>query len=148
LDAAVDRFGAQQLPGAPQLRADAHRRRKADLVAAVVDAQPRAVNPHNLRQEEIDERKGEKAVRDTRAERAVPCAFGIDMDPLMIERRIGEPVDARLIDDHPRAFAKAPTGSGNQFIRMGEHARGCCDLRLALRLALLRVSNEAFHHAC
>src|SRR5471032_2227073 len=49
LHAALERFGAQQLADAAKPRADAHRRGKADLVAAVIDAEPRAVDPHDLR---------------------------------------------------------------------------------------------------
>src|SRR5690606_29913482 len=45
--------------------------------------------------------EAEEAMRDRAAERRRPGALRIDMNELAIERRVGEGVDARLIDIDP-----------------------------------------------
>lgn len=92
---------------------------------------------------------------DTAAKRTMASAFGIDMNPLMIERRFGEQIDARLIDREPFAGTERCTHGGYQRFGMGEYASG---LAMAVNVAhtanatgaadVADFSHNALHHAC
>src|SRR3546814_8830279 len=92
---------------------------EADLVAAIVDAHFYAfdLRPVGARAEHRDQRQRQEAVRDRAAERREPGLFLVDMDELMIARRVGELVDHILIDEHPFGSAQLLTELGLQVLR-------------------------------
>jgi hypothetical protein len=81
------------------------------------------VHLDDLRKEHADEREREVAVRDRRAEGALLGALGIDVDPLMIARRVGELVDALLRDLEPVAVAEMLADRGFELCRTLEDCR-------------------------
>jgi hypothetical protein len=86
-------------------------------------------------------------------------AFGVDVNPLVIERRVGEQIDARLIDLQPRASSERFTHRGDQRFGMGEYASGLARVATVAHAANStgaadvvgfspHFSHEAIHHAC
>ena len=72
------------------------------------------------RQEVRRERHREVAVRDRRAERSRLGALGVDVDPLVVERRVGELVDLVLGDRHPVGGAEIGADGVEQGLRARE----------------------------
>jgi diguanylate cyclase (GGDEF)-like protein/PAS domain S-box-containing protein len=91
---------------------------------------------HQLRQEVCRKRHREKAVRDRRAERTRFRALGVDVDPLVVERRLGELVDLILGDRHPVGHAQIGPDGAEQLPRRGEVGRHAGD---AIRLCAADV---------
>src|SRR5690349_7058772 len=100
----------------PQPAVDRHRAREAHLVEAVVEAGPRRLEPEDLRGEVREQAEGEEAVGDRGAERALAGGVDVDVDPLVVERRVGEGVDPGLVDVQPRAGADVGPGGGGDLV--------------------------------
>ena len=79
---------------------------EAHLVAAVVDAHRDAVDEEDLAEQYRGQRQGQVAVGDGPAEGAVLGRLGVDVDPLVVARGIGEEVDLCLVDEVPLAVAE------------------------------------------
>ncbi len=92
---------------------------EAHLVAAIVDAHfhARDLRTVGLLAEHRDQRQRQEAVRDRAAEGRELRLFLVDMDELMIARRVGEFVDHVLIDEHPFGCAQMLTDPGLQVLR-------------------------------
>ena len=120
LHAARHFLGLDQLAPTPELRSDRHRRGEAHLLGAVVDAHRDALDPHELREEVAGERHREVAVRDRRAERPVLGPLDVAVDPLVVERRLGELVDLVLGDRDPVGGAEIGADGGQQRRRVLE----------------------------
>jgi len=103
LHAALDVLDAGDGRSHAQVRPNRHRRRESDLVAAVVDAELRVVDPDDLVEQDGCQRQREVPVRDGDAEGAVLGALGIDVDPLVVVGRVGEEV-------HPILGHRLPLG--------------------------------------
>jgi len=83
---------------------------------------------------------------DTRTEWAVLRAFGIDVNPLMVKRRIGKAVDPRLIDPQPGAGPQRLADCRHELIRMLKYARG---RGIVFRRSIRRRhSDGGVHQAC
>src|SRR4051795_3635037 len=79
------------------LRADRHRGGEADLVQAVVHAHRRVADPVGPRRQRHQQREGHEPVRDRAAEGALGLrALDVDVDPLVVVRRVGEEVHRLL----------------------------------------------------
>ena len=89
------------------MRADAaahrDRRRKADPVQPVVHAHHRVVDADGLGHQVGQQRQREIAVRDRSTERTFARALRVDVDPLVVGGRVGEAIDAVLVDRDPVA---------------------------------------------
>src|SRR5438105_4321572 len=90
----------------PHLRPRRHRGREPQAVDAVVDPHPGVLDGQHLGHEHRQHREREVPVRDRAAERALRGGFGIDVNPLVVSRRLGEEVDLALVDSVPRARAQ------------------------------------------
>ena len=108
-------------------RADWHGRGEANAIQAVVDAHaPVAEGEGRLRQMR-EQRERQEAVRDGAAERRIPGALAIDVDPLEVVDRFGEGVDALLRDLEPGrnadflagALLEAANGDGGRHCYFG-----------------------------
>ena len=92
---------AERADGADAL-ADFDGRRETHLVETVVHDQLAVREQRDERQAQVHEqRQRQKAVRDRAAERRLARPLGVDMDELVVERDVGEGVDAALIDEEP-----------------------------------------------
>ena len=100
------------------------RRREADLVEAVVDAEREAVEAEDLLREPRRERQRVVAVGDRAAERRLPRALGIDVDPLVVAGHVGERVDASCVtscqSEVPSVLALGPF----ELLESGDRAHG------------------------
>ncbi len=87
-------------------RSGRHRRREADLVPAVVDAELDAGDREHLLAEAVDQRERQVAVGDRDAEGALGLRpLDVDVDPLVVAGELGEQVDVLLGDLAPLARA-------------------------------------------
>src|SRR5512146_1750320 len=85
---------------------DGDRGGEADLVPAVVDTEGEAARGDQVLAEAVDQRQGEVAVGDRRAEGALVLGLlDVDVDPLVVPRELGEGVDVVLGDRTPIARA-------------------------------------------
>src|SRR5436190_5299874 len=105
LRAAFERLVGDQLEAPAQAAAAGHRRGKANLVQAVVDAHPRLAHPERRSRHLRQQREGEKAVRDRRAERTGLRALDVDVNPLVVVGGVGEELDPLLRHGDPVADA-------------------------------------------
>ena len=97
---------------------------EAHLVGAVIDAAADALHGQHARAQEGDERQGQVAVGDTNAERAAGGTHGIDMNPLVIARGIGEQIDLLLGDGEPVADGDLRAGALGDRHSRGRAAHG------------------------
>src|SRR4051794_22565437 len=98
------------LGGRADVAAGGHRRRKPDLVPAVVHAEHEAGRLDQSLAEAVDQAEREIAVRHCRAERALGLrALDVDVDPLVVAGELGERVDYVLGDSAPVARANGLT---------------------------------------
>src|SRR3954463_16332811 len=98
---ALDGLELLQREARAHARADRHGRGEAHTVQAVVHAHaPVAERKGRLRQMR-EQRERQEAMRDRAAERRIPGALAIDVDPLEVVDRLGEGVDALLRDLEP-----------------------------------------------
>src|SRR5213075_1397102 len=104
-------------------RADWHGRGEANAIQAVVDAHaPVAEGEGRLRQMR-EQRERQETMRDRAAERRIPGALAIDVDPLEVVDRLREGIDALLRDLEPGRDAdfladtllEAANGDGRHF---------------------------------
>ena len=123
LHAARHLLGVEQLALGPHPGVDGHRGREADLVGAVVDAHRDVADVHELREEMGRQRHREVAVGDRRAERSRFGAFGVDVDPLVVERGLGEFVDLVLGDRDPVGHAEIGADGAEQVLGRSEVRR-------------------------
>src|SRR4051812_18865778 len=110
-------FGARPQPGA-----DGHRGREADLVPAVVDAEREPLGADQVLAEPVDHRERQVSVRDRGAEGAFGLRpLGVDVDPLVVARDLGEGVDQVLGDLAPVA---RPDLLADQLLELIDAVRG------------------------
>src|SRR5438105_1066916 len=106
LDPALDVLDGNVLDGGPHLRADLHRRREAHPVEPVVDAHPHAVDLEQPCGQGRDQGERQEAMGDRSPKGSLLGALHIDVDPLVVTGRVGELVDAVLVDLQPPALAE------------------------------------------
>ena len=102
-----------------------HRRREADLVGAVVDAHRDPADVHELGEEVCRKRHREVAVGDRGPERSRFGAFGVDVDPLVVERGLGELVDLVLGDRDPVGRAEIGADGAEQVLWEKRSSSSC-----------------------
>ncbi|QYU70078.1 hypothetical protein J4558_08155 [Leptolyngbya sp. 15MV] len=115
--ALLDQF--EQLPVATDALAGADRGDEARLVAAVVDAHLHAIGlgQVGIGAEVGDHRQGQEPVRDGAAERRHLGHFLVDVDELVVARRLGELVNPLLAHLDPFAGADVLADLGCDFLR-------------------------------
>jgi hypothetical protein len=64
----------------------------------------------------------QETVGDRRAERPGSGRVGVDVDPLVVQRRVGEGVDPGLVDGEPLAGADLGPGGSGDLVERGEGA--------------------------
>src|SRR5947208_2876901 len=121
----------------PNAGAYGHGAREADLLGAVVHAHHRVAHRDDLREQHRQHRQREVAVRDRTAERPVLGAFRIDVDPLVIARRVGEPVHLLLRDLVPRTRAEVAIAGPFQLVD-GQRRRHLAPSRISNSRSALR----------
>ena len=90
-----------------------YRRHEAHFVEAIVDEHLVFRELRDERQTQMhDQRQRQKSMRDRAAERRGPRALGINVHELVIERHVGEPVDALLVDQEPFGHAELAADLG------------------------------------
>ena len=107
------------MPAHPRTHLD--RCRKTQAVAAVVDAHGQVFELHQLRHKQVGQGQGQVAVGNAGTERPVGGALGIDMNPLVIPRRIGKQVDPLLGQQQPVGAAQVLPGGGEQLPGVAEY---------------------------
>jgi len=91
-------FDVHQLRTCTQPGTDGHRGHEADAICAVVDSHLHAVHSPDLRQEGRSKRQRQISVRDGPAEWATLGLLHVEVDPLMIPRRVSKELDSLLGD--------------------------------------------------
>ena len=71
-----------------------------------------------------EQAQGQEAVRDRGAEGPRGRRLDVDVDPLVVERGVGEGVDAGLVDVEPLAGADLGAGGRGDVVERGEGAHG------------------------
>src|SRR5699024_5148016 len=120
------RVDCGDLSAGPDPAADHDRRGEPHLVGAVVDPGRPPVVVDDLGHQQREEGQREVAVGDGGTERSGRRAPGMDVDPLVGAGRIGEGVDAILVDRHPVAVSEVVADRGGELVEAGErpHPRG------------------------
>ena len=103
---------------------DRHRAGEADLLQPVVEPGARGLEAEDLGGEVGEQAQGEEAVGDGPAEGAGCGSVRVDVDPLVVQRGVGERVDAGLVDHEPLAGADLGAGRCGDVVERGEGAHG------------------------
>src|SRR6185295_1611573 len=105
-----------------QARANLYRRGEAQSVESIIDTHFGFAKLERLIEEMAQQRHCQKPVGDRRSERRfTPCAFNVDMDPLMISCRVRELLNAILCDFEPVAYNDFHADFACQVIQAVEH---------------------------
>src|ERR1700754_2160694 len=110
----VDLLGVHEVRSQPDEAPSRHRREEAHLVEPVVDPHLRIVDAVVVLAQCGNERQCQETVGNGCAIRTFePGPLDIDMDPLMVTGRVGESIDAVLIDSNPLRDAEFLTDGRN-----------------------------------
>src|SRR3954468_21463014 len=102
--AIADVIDRQHLDAGPNAGAGRHRRREADLVPAIVDAELESGRLEQPAAEAVDRRERQVPMRDGGAEGTLLLGpLDVDVDPLVVAREVGEGIDHLLRDLAPVA---------------------------------------------
>src|SRR6266536_2606272 len=124
LYATGDRLRLDQHGGQPDPAIDRQRGGEPHLVQPVVDSHGHPVDREQLLEQRRDQRQGEVPVRDRGAVRAGLRAYRVDVDPLVVAGRVGEPVDLGLAHLDPVGDAQLLSHQGEQVGRCRDGGGG------------------------
>ena len=108
--------------GAADPRADPDRVGEAHLVDAVVQLRARRLQREHRAAQPRDQGEREVAVGDGAAEGPRLRALHVDVDPLVVAGRVGEPVDPVLLDRDPLRGPELLADGGGHLVKGGEDA--------------------------
>src|SRR3954447_901987 len=109
LPAALDLRHVEDLERAAETRGHRDGRREPDAVQPVVDAHAPLARDDLVRHRR-DEREREVAMADRRAKRPILRPLGINVDPLVVTRRLCKEVDLLLRDVDPARWPEGVAG--------------------------------------
>mgnify|MGYP006199460479 CR=1 FL=1 len=113
--------GPEESGGRPP-GADRDRGGEPHLLQPVVEPRARRLEAEDLRGEVREQAQGEEPVGDRGAERPRGGRLDVDVDPLVVERGVGEGVDPGLVDAQPVAGADVGARGRGDLVEGGEGA--------------------------